>query len=171
MAQFAGAGSALAAIGSAVGGLSANRAGKANQAAANQAAVDEEQDGADTEARIREAARLSIGEQIAAQGSNGFQIGSGSALDALTQSQVNATVDALAARRRSAAAARSLRVRGELARREGKAALVSGAFGAAAGVIQARSDWASARSGQSGGARTGGPSAELAASGRRMGPI
>lgn len=149
---------AVQAVGNMVGGIAGYEQGKFNKKANYAAARDTEQDGADEEARIRETARAVIGQQIAAQGASGFQQGTGSALDALAQSQVNATLDALAVRRRAAAEARSLRVKGDVAKAQGANAMVQGFFGAAANVASMQGDWASARAGQSGGGSSGGSS-------------
>ena len=98
-------------------------------------------------ARIRDAARMAMGEQVAAQGSNGFQQGTGSALDALAQSQVNAAFDALTVRQTAAARARARRIEGDIAYAAGSNALTQGMIGAASSVYEMKQDWASARAG------------------------
>lgn len=137
------------AAGKLIQGVAGYEAGRFNQAASRTEAIEIERAGAAEEARVREAARLQIGQQLAAQGGNGFAMGTGSALDALEQSQVNATLDALNVRREAAMRARAARVAGSIARAEGDNALVAGMFGAASGVSSMRSDWAAARSGTS----------------------
>lgn len=129
------------AAGNLIQGVAGYEAGKFNKRASETEAVEIERAGAAEEARVREAARLQIGQQIAAQGGNGFAMGTGSALDALEQSQVNATLDALNVRREAALRARSARVAGRIAKAEGDNALVAGMLGAGARV----SDWASSR--------------------------
>ena len=141
MAEFAQA------AGNLIGGVASYEAGKFNRDTARTMAIEEERAGAAAEARIREAARMAIGDQVAAQGSNGFQQGTGSAIDALAQSQVNAAFDALVARQDAARRARAQRIQGDIAYAQGSNALVQGMLGAASSVHSARQDWASARRG------------------------
>lgn len=148
---MAEAGMILQAVGSVQQGIAGYQAGIYNNRVAQVEATNAERDGTVEEARIRESARLAIGQQIAAQGSNGFQMGTGSALDALTQSQINATLDALTARRAAAAKAVSLRTQGGIAKKQGTQALIGGLFGAASSLAGGASDWAAARSGMGGG--------------------
>lgn len=133
---------AAQAAGNLVGGIASYETGKYNRSAARTEATEAERAGAAEESRIRDAARMAIGNQVNAQGSNGFQQGTGSALDALTQSQINAALDGLSVRSQAAGRARSARVSGDLAYAAGKNAMVQGMFGAAAKGI----DWASSRS-------------------------
>lgn len=149
---------AVQAVGNFVGGVAGYESGKFNKKANYAAATQTEQDGEDTAQRIRDNARQIIGEQLAAQGSSGFQIGTGSALDAIAQSQMNAALDVLNVRRKAAANARSLRIKGDIAKSEGENALMQGVFGAAAHGVSAYNDWAGARS-------TYGPSSAPAAGG------
>lgn len=140
---------AMQAAGNLVGGIAGYETGKYNRALSRTMATEEERAGADQETRIREAARMAMGEQLAAQGSNGFQMGTGSAIDALTYSQVNAALDALTARREATGRARAARIQGDQAYSAGSNALVQGMFGAASSVAKMRSDWASAKAGSS----------------------
>ena len=133
-----------------VQGVAGYSAGLASKRAAYQSAKEAEQDAVDQETRIRENARKAIGGQIAAQGSNGFQMGTGSALDALMESQTNAVLDALVVRRRAASEARARRIEGDQAKKNGTFDLISGVFGAVETAAVAKQDWASAKSGQSG---------------------
>lgn len=143
---------AIQAAGNIVQGVAGYEAGKYNQAVANTEAIEQERAGAAEEARVREAARVAIGAQLAAQGSNGFAMGTGSAVDALMQSQVNAALDAMTVRRDAAARARSARTAGAIAKAQGDNALVAGMMGAAARVT----DWASSRSSVTAGTTRGG---------------
>ena len=137
--------------GSLIKGVAGYRAGKYNKQLAYNEATNSERDGTVQEARVRDAARRAMGDQISAQFSNGFQGGTGSALDALRESQINATLDALTIRRDAAARARAQRVQGDQAKRAGNNALLEGIFGAGSSIIRARSDWANARSGTTAG--------------------
>jgi hypothetical protein len=96
----------------------------------------------------REAARKAIGEQLAAGFGGGFEGNTGSALDALTESQVNAALDALEIRRQGNARARSLRAEGNMRMREGAFSAVGTLLGGASGVVDMKTDWANARAGQ-----------------------
>lgn len=132
---------AIQIAGTVVKGVAGYEAGKYNKKVAYTEALNAERDGAAEEARIREGARMAMGEQIAAQGSNGFQIGTGSALDALHQSAVNATLDALTARRQAQAKARSARSQGDIAKAQGNNALIQSLIGAGSQGV----DWASSK--------------------------
>ncbi len=127
--------------GNVVQGIAGYEAGKYNRDAAYNAAIEEESAGVAEEARIRAAARQAIGQQVAAQGANGFTMGSGSALDALAESQINAAFDALQARQRATRRARTARAQGDIALAQGNNALLTGMMGAASKSI----DWASDR--------------------------
>jgi hypothetical protein len=132
----------MQAAGQIIGGVASYEAGKFNRATANTEAIEIERYGAQEELRVRDAARQAIGNQVAAQGANGFQQGTGSALDALQESQVNAALDALTVRRSTAAQARSKRIAGAIAKAQGDNALVQGMLGATATAV----DWADQRS-------------------------
>lgn len=138
---------ATQALGNVVQGVAGYEAGKYNRDLSRTMATEEGRAGAAREAEIREAARMAIGEQIAGQGGSGFQMGAGSAVDALAMSQVNAALDALAARRDAAGRARSQIVQGKQAFAAGENALVAGMIGAASSIQNSRTDWAAARSG------------------------
>lgn len=142
---------AIKAAGSLVSGAAGYESGKYNRDVSNTMAVNAERDGTVEESRIRDAARMSMGNLVAAQGANGFQQGTGSAIDALTQSQINATLDALTARRQAAAKASGLRVQGAQAYSSGVNSMAGSIFSAASTGV----DWANAKAkasaGQSGG--------------------
>lgn len=109
----------------------------------------EEQNAAALESlRVGEEARRAIGQQLAAQGSNGFEGGSGSALDALTESQVNAALDAMTIRREAGMRANGLRSQAADQKRQGYFALADGLLGAATSAAGMKDDWAQARRGQ-----------------------
>lgn len=140
---------ALMAAGSIVKGVGGLKAGNANARALNREARGTELQGVAEEARVRDAARASMGEQIAAQFANGMQGGTGSALDALRESKVNAALDILEIRRQANARAMELRAQGRQQKRQGRFALIEGLIGAASAGYQANQDWADARRGQS----------------------
>lgn len=140
---------AVQAVGHIIQGVGGYVAGQQNKRALYQQAGEEEQAGVAAETRIRETARAEIGQQVAAQFSNGMMGGTGSALDSLTQSQINAALDALNVRRDTAAKAKALRQQGKMASTAGKFALAAGLFQAGSSVANNSSDWAAARTGTS----------------------
>lgn len=123
----------------------ANKAGQENKAIAYGQAREEEAAGAARELRVREAARKAIGEQIAAQASNGFLGDTGSALEALHESHVNAVLDAMTVRREAAGRARALRAEGDQAARQGRMSAIESILGGAGQALGIKSDWAAVR--------------------------
>lgn len=145
---------AAQAAGQVIGGIGQFEAGKFNRKEARIAANNTLQDENDQEARVRENARAAIGEQLAQQGGSGTQMGTGSNLDAIMQSQVNATLDALTLRRQAAARARSQRVQGDIAYARGQNALVGGFLGGVGSGLK-NIDWGSSTPAQSAGSSSG----------------
>ncbi len=92
--------------------------------------------------RLRDEARGAIGNQLAAQVSNGLEGGTGTALDALRQSQIDAALDVMEMRRQGDLRARSIQVQASDKRREGKMALLEGVLGAGMAAFKVKSDWA-----------------------------
>lgn len=134
-------------VGNLVQGIAGNSAAQANAAQAEAAATDALRTATADEAVLRDRARKVIGEQVAAQFANGFQGGTGTALDALAESQVNATLDALRIRRDALSRASTYRYQASMERRQGFLSLASGILGAGAAGYQQQQDWAAARSG------------------------
>lgn len=141
----------LALIGGGLKIYGSMKAGAQNKAAAYAAAHEEEIAGAAKELQIREAARKAIGEQLAAQGSNGFMGGTGSALDALTESQVNMALDVQRVRRAAASKALSLRTTGNMARSQGVLDAVGALVGTGSQVAGMSADWAQVKPAAAGG--------------------
>jgi hypothetical protein len=135
----------LAAAGSLVQGVGGLMAGNANAKRALMERDDELQSTAGEIRRMRDQQRAQIGEQLAAQVSGGFEGGTGTALDALRQSQIEAALDVMELRRQGNLRARALEMQAKDAKREGRFALVSGILGAGSSAIKARSDWAQER--------------------------
>lgn len=140
---------AVQAVGKIVQGIGAYRAGQQNKKALEAGAWEEIRTGNAEELRIRDTARAQMGEQIAAQFGNGMLGGTGSALDALQMSQVNAALDALTVRRERQARAENMRAQGRMAAEQGKFALVSSVLQAGGDAYGMNKDWAAARSGSS----------------------
>lgn len=135
----------IAAAGSIAQGVGGLMAGNADRRAAYGQAHEEELASQAQVRAAREEARSRIGELLAGQWSNGMEGGSGTALDALRESQINAALDAMALRREGDLKARALRAKGDARRTEGRFALVSGFLGAASSVANMKHDWAMAK--------------------------
>lgn len=105
----------------------------------------------DAELDQRAEARKAIGAQLAAQYANGLEGGSGTTLDALRESLVNAAVDAQRIRRDGAGRVEQLRRRRSIEQRSGYMDLAASMIGAASGFERVRSDWAQARVGSNAG--------------------
>lgn len=141
---------ALMAAGSLVQGIGGLAAGNANARALKRQSREELAVGTADEMRVREAARAAIGEQVAAQFGNGMQGGSGSALDALRESKINAALDALEIRRTARQKSESLLARAKQEKRAGRMSLVTSILGAGSAAMGAKADWADARRGMGG---------------------
>lgn len=142
---------AASAAGPIIQGIGANKAGKQNQKIAYGQALEEERAGNEDILRIRGEARRKIGEQAAGQWANGFTGDSGSALDYIRESQINAALDVMERRRDMAGRAKALREEGDIRRSEGKYALASGILQGVTGALSVGNDWAQARQGSTGG--------------------
>lgn len=136
---------AAAALPSLVQGATGLLAGNKNRKLAYRQAREEEITGVAERSLQREQARKAIGAQLASQYSGGMLGGTGSALDAIRESQVNAALDAMTLRRDRTLRAQSIREGGDQARTAGRFAAVNGLLGAGASVINKNTDWAQAR--------------------------
>ena len=133
----------MKAAGSLIEGVGAYQAGRFNRAVSRVNATNTLRDQTAEEARIREEARRAMGLQVAAQAGSGFEAGTGSALDALRESAVNASLDILLSRRKARSEADAALTQGRLAAHQGKYALIGGAAKALGEVA----DYASASKG------------------------
>lgn len=122
--------------GSIIAGNAAYAAGRYNKRTADQNAQVIETDAAAEGEAARAEARQIMGEAVAAQGAGGFQIGTGSALEALRESAINAELDVRTLRRKGKTAADAQRASGSLALMEGRAARTAGYISAAASVAK-----------------------------------
>lgn len=147
MAFLAAAAPFIAAGGTLLKGVGGLIAGNKAKKRAFASARDEELSSNEQERESRINARRAIGAQLAGQFGNGMEGGTGSALDALRESQIEAALDAAEIRRQGTAKANSLRSQGRAAQAEGRWGMASAMLGAASGIGQAKSDWAQARSG------------------------
>jgi DNA-binding helix-hairpin-helix protein with protein kinase domain len=135
----------LTAAGSLVQGIGGMSAANANAKRATMQAREEEVSTAAEIRRMRDEQRAVIGEQLAAQVSNGLEGGTGTALDALRQSQIEAALDVMEMRRQGAMRAAGLRQEAKDSKRAGRFALLEGVLGAGSSVLKMRSDWAQER--------------------------
>lgn len=140
-----GPAAAIQAGASFIGGLGNFLAARSQAKQLKRAARDERVSGLADRNRLREEVRSAIGEQLAAQVSNGLEGGSGTALDALRQSQIEGALDALELRRQSEMRAAAMRAEAKNAKRAGTFALLQGVMGAASSAYQGQSDWAQER--------------------------
>lgn len=124
----------LMVAGAAVKGIGGIAAGNFNAKVANRQADEELAIGAAEEEGVRDAARLQMGLQSAAQAESGFVPGTGSALGALEESAINAELDRMTIRRAATGRAQGLRLQGKMAKREGRMAAVEAAIGAASSI-------------------------------------
>ncbi|MEA3053561.1 MAG: hypothetical protein QOG72_2464 [Sphingomonadales bacterium] len=131
--------------GNLVQGLAGYRAGQFNQKVEEANAIGDERDASAEVARIRDSARVAMGRQVGAQAESGFEVGTGTNLDSLRESQIEAEMDVMNLRRRGASAAAARRAQGEIAAAQGRQALVGGLFGAASAVANHKADYANAR--------------------------
>lgn len=138
---------ALAIAGPIIKGIGGYKAAQANARALDAAGVDAARAGAAQEADIRAAAARAIGEQSAAQFSNGFLGGTGTAIDTLRESQINAALDALRVRRDASMKLQSYQAEASNQRRQGTFALVEGLIGAGNAAYAQNADWAAAKVG------------------------
>lgn len=141
----------LAAAGPIIEGIGRYKAGRANARALEAQAVEEANAGAAQELDLRKQAREAIGQQVAAQFSGGFMGGTGSALDSLRESQINAALDVLRIQREGQVKVQTLKKQAGVQRSQAGFALASGLIGGASAALGMKSDWAAARSGTSAG--------------------
>lgn len=142
---------ALAIGGQLIGGLGSFLSSRANARRDEEQAQEERRAAAAEIRRTKDEVRAAIGEQLAAQVSNGLDGGSGTALDALRQSQIEGALDVMELRRQGELRSRALRQRASDSRREGRFALLEGVLGAGSSFLKQRSDWAQERRFDSGG--------------------
>lgn len=84
--------------------------------------------------RVREAARVAMGQQLVDQGGSGFSVGTGSALDALKQSAIGRELDLALSRSKASSAAAGFKQQGDMAYAKGKAAMAGGIISGAAEI-------------------------------------
>lgn len=140
---------ALAVGGALLKAGSAYSASRANGAALDAQAIEEQNAAAAQEADLRVQSRAAIGEQVAAQFGNGFMGGTGSAIDAVRESQINAALDVLRIRREGAVKAKTLHAQASQVRKQGIFSAASALIGGASSAFGMKQDWAAASAGSS----------------------
>lgn len=138
---------AAAAAGPIFKGIAANNAGRFNQQVDDANAIDALREGDAQALKVRDNARITTGRQIGAQGESGFEVGTGSAIDNLMESQTNAELDAMDVQRQARSRYNSYMLQGQAARSEGKNALIGGLIGGAAAVASGASNYATSKGG------------------------
>lgn len=126
----------MKAMGQFAEGIAAYDAGKFTKKVMQLNATHTERDGAAETSRLRDAARLSMGRQVAGLASSGFSESSGSAIDALRESAIESEMDIMNTRRRASLQAAGLRTQGALARNEGYSRMVGGIVSGAATMVE-----------------------------------
>lgn len=87
--------------------------------------------------RIRTQARMQMGQQLVDQGASGFQVGTGSALDALRESAINRELDLMTSRQNATLRANGYEQQGALAYASGYSSMVGGIISGAAKLADA----------------------------------
>jgi hypothetical protein len=141
---------ALQGIGSIQQGIAAKSAGKYTRKVMRQNERNALNDGVEQSDRIRTAARIAMGRQLVAQGSSGFEMGTGSALDSLFESQVEREIDLATVRRQSKMKGNAYRQDGDLAYAQGKSAFYGGLISGAASFAEGAQKLASMGAGGGG---------------------
>jgi hypothetical protein len=147
MLTLSNASTGLSAAGKLIQGIGSYGAGQKSQQILDAEAQQTSNVGVQQELQLRASARQAIGDQVAGQFSNGFLGGTGSALDLLHQSQVNAAADVLNLRSQWTSKAAAQRAQGDLDAETGRNALIGSLFSAGGTVAKQTEDWTSARSG------------------------
>lgn len=125
----------MKAIGQFAEGASAYEAGKFTRKVMQTNAANAQRDGAAEAARLRDTARLAIGRQFAGLAASGFDPASGSALDAVRESSIEAELDIMTARRRAQAAAMGYKSQGQIAYAQGYNAQSAGVISGVNSII------------------------------------
>src|SRR5690242_7903072 len=141
------AAAAASAVGSLVSGVSQYGQARGQAAYANANAGLAEQQAQSQAQVIREKARRLSGQNRAAIGASGVDI-SGSFLDALADSDIDAELDAQTALWNGKIEAANQRAQAKAARASGTSALIGGIFGAGTAAVSGCGDWYDARARQ-----------------------
>lgn len=139
----------MKAVGMFAQGIAAYDSGKYTRGVMQTNAQNAQNSGVMERDRVREAARMAMGQQLVAQGGSGFDTGTGSALEALHQSAINRELDLALSRTSASGKAESFKQQGDIAYEQGKSAM-------AGGIISGAAEIASEIAGAFGGVPSGG---------------
>jgi hypothetical protein len=126
----------MKAIGTISQGVAAYDAGRYTRLAMKVNARNARSDGVAERDRIRFDSRQAIGRQLVQQGSSGFQMGTGTALDELRESMIARELDLMTSRRHAELTAQGFKQQGDLAFEQGKSAMIGGYISGAASLVE-----------------------------------
>lgn len=152
----------MKAIGQVQGGIAAYDAGKYTRRVMRINAQQAQNEGLMERERIRFASRITEGRQLVDQGSSGFAVGTGSAIDALKETAIARELDLMTSRFNAQSRANAYTAQGNLEYAKGKSAAIGGLISGAATLID---EAASAFAGGAFGGGGGGGAAAAAAGG------
>lgn len=132
----------MQAVGKVIEGSSYFEQGRYNKAIADRNALAAESDAAAQVEFNREQMRKAMGDQLVAQGGSGMELGTGSAIDQLMDSQVNGMLDAMTIRRLGRTQGDAMRQQGELARMQSQTQATASYFGAAKEIFDKKASYA-----------------------------
>lgn len=121
----------MKAVGQFTQGIAAYDAGKYSRKVARINEQNTRNEGVGERDKIRLMARMAMGAQLVDQASSGFQVGTGSALDALRESATARELDILTSRSNAESRAQGFKQQGDLAYAQGYSGLVGGIFSGA----------------------------------------
>lgn len=145
----------MKAVGQFAGGINAYNAGKYSRAVMQTNGQNALNAGVSERDALRERAGMVMGQQITSQGGSGFQVGSGSAVDALKQSAANRELDLLTSRMKAGNQAVDFKNKGEIAYQQGKSAMAGGIISGAMTIAEEVAQAAAGGAGGGGGETMG----------------
>jgi hypothetical protein len=129
----------LKAVGQFSQGIAAMDAGKYTRKVMRINAQNSQNEGLMEREKIRFAARLAEGRQIVDQGSSGFAVGTGSAIDALRETATARELDLMTSRFNAQGRANAFKSQGDLEYAKGYSAMVGGIISGAATLMDTAS--------------------------------
>jgi hypothetical protein len=133
------AGGVIGAAGSVLGGLAANEAGKYTRKVMRINGQNAQRDGVEQAARIREAARLAMGRQARRRRLERFPDGKRLGARCLRESAIEREIDLATVRKQATMKATAFGQQGDIARAQGRSAMIGGFISGAAGLMDAAS--------------------------------
>jgi hypothetical protein len=141
----------MKAVGQFAGGIASYDAGKYSRRVARVNEQNTLNEGVMEREQVRMASRLQEGRQIVDQASSGFQVGEGTALDALRESATARELDLMISRRNASLRAAAFKQSGDLAYAQGYSGMVGGIFSGATTLMEEAAKAASGGGGGGGG--------------------